>query len=104
MTLLITNRVFKRSLDLLTNEQSTRIIFNSLEGNYALCLLGKLVTLSHVLVHKYGIERTTTSTYFNRHNGRARIHMSTLNIVKQFASNQNQLLFLKKKSSWLHDI
>jgi len=58
MTLLITNRVFKRSLDLLTNEQSTRIIFNSLEGNYALCLLGKLVTLSHVLVHKFGIERT----------------------------------------------
>jgi len=28
-------------MDLLTNEQSTRIIFNSLEGNYALCLLGK---------------------------------------------------------------
>ena len=42
LTLLITNRVFKRSLDLLTVEQSTRIIFNSLEGNYALCLLGWL--------------------------------------------------------------
>ncbi|KAK3581963.1 hypothetical protein CHS0354_023434 [Potamilus streckersoni] len=41
MTLLISNRVFRRSLDLLVNEQSTRIIFNSLEGNYALCLLGK---------------------------------------------------------------
>jgi adenosyl cobinamide kinase/adenosyl cobinamide phosphate guanylyltransferase len=40
LTLLVTNRIFKRSLDVLSNEQSTRIIFNTLEGNYALCLLG----------------------------------------------------------------
>lgn len=47
LTMLITNRVFKRSLDLLTNEQSTRIIFNSLEGNYALCLLANLIQLGY---------------------------------------------------------
>ncbi|XP_060602901.1 ubiquitin-protein ligase E3B-like [Ruditapes philippinarum] len=47
LTHLITNRVFKRSLDLLTNEQSTRIIFNSLEGNYALCLLANLIQLGY---------------------------------------------------------
>ena len=40
LALLMTHRVFKRSLDVLCNEQSTRIIFNVLEGNYALCLLG----------------------------------------------------------------
>jgi ubiquitin-protein ligase E3 B len=38
--LLITHRVFKRCLELLISEQSTRIIFNSLEGNYCLCLMG----------------------------------------------------------------
>nr|XP_022345739.1 ubiquitin-protein ligase E3B-like [Crassostrea virginica] len=45
LNLLITHRIFKRALDLLTNEQSTRIIFNSLEGSYALCLLANLVNL-----------------------------------------------------------
>ena len=39
--LLVTHRVFKRCLELLTCEQSTRIIFNTLEGNYALCLMGR---------------------------------------------------------------
>ncbi|XP_005112992.2 ubiquitin-protein ligase E3B [Aplysia californica] len=45
---LVTHRVFKRCLDLLTIEQSTRIIFNSLEGNYALCLMANLVQLGYV--------------------------------------------------------
>ncbi|KAK3084530.1 hypothetical protein FSP39_014813 [Pinctada imbricata] len=48
MNLLVSQRVFKRSLDLLTNEQSTRIIFNTLEGNYALCLLANLVQLGFI--------------------------------------------------------
>ncbi|KAL4223687.1 Ubiquitin-protein ligase E3B [Mactra antiquata] len=47
LTILITNRVFKRTLDLLTIEQSTRIIFNTLEGNYALCLLANLIQLGY---------------------------------------------------------
>lgn len=48
LTLLVTNRIFKRSLDVLSNEQSTRIIFNTLEGNYALCLLANMVQLGFV--------------------------------------------------------
>ncbi|KAL5016325.1 hypothetical protein ScPMuIL_005914 [Solemya velum] len=47
LTSLVTYRVFKRSLDVLSNEQSTRIIFHSLEGNYALCLLANLVHLGY---------------------------------------------------------
>ncbi|ESO98574.1 hypothetical protein LOTGIDRAFT_201597 [Lottia gigantea] len=45
LAILITHRVFKRCLDLMTNEQSTRIIFNSLQGNYALCLMANLIQL-----------------------------------------------------------
>ncbi|XP_052798070.1 ubiquitin-protein ligase E3B-like [Mya arenaria] len=59
LTLLITNRVFKRSLDLLTNEQSTRIIFNSLEGNYALCLLANMIHLGYSELE--GLVENTTS-------------------------------------------
>ena len=33
--------MFRRSIRLLSNNQSTKIVFNALEGNYALCLLGK---------------------------------------------------------------
>ncbi|KAI0213900.1 Ubiquitin-protein ligase E3B [Lamellibrachia satsuma] len=36
---LMKHRIFSQSLVLLSNEQSTKIIFNTLEGNYALCLL-----------------------------------------------------------------
>ncbi|XP_014785402.1 ubiquitin-protein ligase E3B isoform X2 [Octopus bimaculoides] len=50
MNTLVTHRIFKRCLDLLTNEQSTRIVFNSLEGNYALCLLANLVHLGYTEV------------------------------------------------------
>ena len=45
---LVTHRVFKKCLDLLTIEQSTRIIFNSLEGNYALCLMANLLQLGYI--------------------------------------------------------
>ncbi|XP_076453206.1 ubiquitin-protein ligase E3B-like [Babylonia areolata] len=45
--LLVTHRVFKRCLELLTCEQSTRIIFNTLEGNYALCLMANLIQLGY---------------------------------------------------------
>ncbi|XP_064612255.1 ubiquitin-protein ligase E3B-like [Liolophura sinensis] len=45
MDQLVTNRVFMKCLNLLANEQSTRIIFNSLEGNYALCMLANLIQL-----------------------------------------------------------
>ncbi|KAK7087302.1 ubiquitin-protein ligase E3B-like isoform X2 [Littorina saxatilis] len=45
--LLVTHRVFRRCLELLTCEQSTRIIFNTLEGNYALCLMANLIQLGY---------------------------------------------------------
>ncbi|KAH9492187.1 Ubiquitin-protein ligase E3B [Bulinus truncatus] len=45
---MVTHRIFKRCLDFLTCEQSTRIIFNSLEGNYALCLMANLIQLGFV--------------------------------------------------------
>ena len=48
---MITERVFKRSNDLLSNTQSTKIIFNALEGNYALCLLGKLKLCSPIIIY-----------------------------------------------------
>ncbi|KAK2176480.1 hypothetical protein NP493_662g01045 [Ridgeia piscesae] len=40
-------RIFSQSLVLLSNEQSTKIIFNTLEGNYALCLLANLIQLGN---------------------------------------------------------
>ncbi|KAM7312029.1 ubiquitin-protein ligase E3B isoform X2 [Ixodes scapularis] len=40
--------VFRRSLDILTVEQNMRILFNALEGNYALCLLANLVHLAYL--------------------------------------------------------
>ncbi|KAJ1522162.1 hypothetical protein ONE63_002473 [Megalurothrips usitatus] len=45
--------MLQRSLDLLCVEQNLRIVFNALEGNYALCLLANLIQLSH-------LERETT--------------------------------------------
>lgn len=42
--------VFRRSLDILLVEQNMRILFNALEGNYALCLLANLVHLAHLNV------------------------------------------------------
>lgn len=45
---LVTHRIFKRCLNLLTCEQSTRIFFNTLEGNYALCLMANLIQLGFV--------------------------------------------------------
>ena len=39
----MSHRIFSKSVHLLCDEQCTKIIFNALEGNYALCLLGELV-------------------------------------------------------------
>ncbi|CAG9759771.1 unnamed protein product [Ceutorhynchus assimilis] len=47
------NKIFTKSLELLSSQQSMRIVFNALEGNYALCLLSNLIHLGY-------IERNTT--------------------------------------------
>lgn len=39
--------VFTKSLELLSSQQSMRIVFNTLEGSYALCLLANLIELAH---------------------------------------------------------
>jgi len=43
----IDNRVLYKLLEILANKQDLRIIFNSLEGNRSLCLLGNLVDLAY---------------------------------------------------------
>ncbi|XP_077511129.1 ubiquitin-protein ligase E3B [Amblyomma americanum] len=48
VTLLNAHGLFRRSLDILVVEQNMRILFNALEGNYALCLLANLVHLAYL--------------------------------------------------------
>ncbi|GFQ69294.1 ubiquitin-protein ligase E3B [Trichonephila clavata] len=47
LTILADHDIFKHALDLLVSEQNTRILFNALEGNYALCLIANLIHLGH---------------------------------------------------------
>ena len=44
----ITYNLFARSLELLNLEQNLRIVFNALEGSYALCLLANLIQLANI--------------------------------------------------------
>ncbi|XP_054008078.1 ubiquitin-protein ligase E3B isoform X2 [Hylaeus anthracinus] len=44
----ITCNLFARSLELLNSEQNLRIVFNALEGSYALCLLANLIQLANI--------------------------------------------------------
>jgi ubiquitin-protein ligase E3 B len=39
-------KLFSKSLELLSSQQSMRIVFNTLEGSYALCLLANLLQLA----------------------------------------------------------
>ncbi|XP_046427763.1 ubiquitin-protein ligase E3B [Neodiprion pinetum] len=45
---LTSHNLFTRSLELLNSEQNLRIVFNALEGNYALCLLANLIQLANI--------------------------------------------------------
>lgn len=47
-SVLVGHSVFTKSLELLSSEQNMRIVFNALEGNYALCLLANLIQLAYV--------------------------------------------------------
>ncbi|XP_043282173.1 ubiquitin-protein ligase E3B isoform X2 [Venturia canescens] len=44
----LTHGLFARSLELLNSEQNLRIVFNALEGSYALCLLANLIQLANI--------------------------------------------------------
>lgn len=41
------HNIFSKSITILSGQQSMRIIFNTLEGNYALCLLANLLQLAY---------------------------------------------------------
>jgi ubiquitin-protein ligase E3 B len=47
-SVLVTHDVFTRSLELLSSQQNMRIVFNALEGNYALCLLANVIQLAYI--------------------------------------------------------
>ncbi|ELT93611.1 hypothetical protein CAPTEDRAFT_162148 [Capitella teleta] len=59
---MMTHRIFSRSIELLCHEQSTRIVFNSLEGNYSLCLLANLIQLGNAEME--GLVESTNSFMF----------------------------------------
>ncbi|KAL1132531.1 hypothetical protein AAG570_010486 [Ranatra chinensis] len=42
------HNLLKHSLELLTVEQDLRIVFNALEGSYALCLIANIIHLAHI--------------------------------------------------------
>nr|CAD7456022.1 unnamed protein product [Timema tahoe] len=44
----VNHNILTKSLELLNSEQNIRIVFNTLEGNYALCLVGNLVHLAYL--------------------------------------------------------
>jgi ubiquitin-protein ligase E3 B len=43
-----THNLLKHSLELLCVPQDLRIVFNALEGSYALCLIANLIHLAHI--------------------------------------------------------
>ena len=79
MNVLVTQEILSKSLNLLDTEQNTRIVFNALEGNYALCLLANLINAAY-------LQRETAlpSLYYPAF---------TVNILI-FFSNTNTLLFI----------
>ncbi|XP_053625281.1 ubiquitin-protein ligase E3B [Plodia interpunctella] len=42
-----THSMFDKSMEFLSTDQNMRIVFNTLEGNYALCLLANVIQLAH---------------------------------------------------------
>ncbi|KAK4876027.1 hypothetical protein RN001_012449 [Aquatica leii] len=48
ISVLINHTIFAKALELLSSQQSMRIVFNTLEGNYGLCLLANLVQLGYI--------------------------------------------------------
>ncbi|XP_014255272.1 ubiquitin-protein ligase E3B isoform X1 [Cimex lectularius] len=48
ITLLESHGILKRSLELLSIQQDLRIVFNALEGSYALCLIANIIHMAHI--------------------------------------------------------
>ena len=48
LTVLSNECILKRSVEILCLDQNSRILFNALEGNYALCLLANVIHLAYI--------------------------------------------------------
>ncbi|KAF5298208.1 hypothetical protein FQA39_LY02632 [Lamprigera yunnana] len=48
ITVFLNHAILTKALELLSSPQSMRIVFNTLEGNYALCLLANLIQLAYI--------------------------------------------------------
>jgi ubiquitin-protein ligase E3 B len=48
LTVLSNESVLKKSVEILSLDQNSRILFNALEGNYALCLLANIIHLAFI--------------------------------------------------------
>lgn len=48
LTVLSNESILKRSVEILCLDQNSRILFNALEGNYALCLLANIIHLAYI--------------------------------------------------------
>eukprot|EP00795_Rhopilema_esculentum_P015545 gene15545-6809_t len=48
LKMFLDNGIFYKSIEALSVNQDMRIVFNSLEGNRALCLLGNIINLAHL--------------------------------------------------------
>lgn len=46
--MLVNADILNKSLELLSGDQDMRIVFNILEGNYALCLLANIIHLAYI--------------------------------------------------------
>lgn len=68
----ITCNLFARSLELLNSEQNLRIVFNALEGSYALCLLANLIQLANIeredVLRELYFPSFTVQIYYETHN------------------------------------
>ncbi len=50
LTVLSNENILKKSIEILSLDQNSRILFNALEGNYALCLLANIIHLAYIEV------------------------------------------------------
>jgi thiamine phosphate synthase YjbQ (UPF0047 family) len=88
----MTHRLFKKCIDLLVNEQSTKIIFNTLEGNYALCLLGKYAFVCIMAKQDYGVSRDFLKFLMKIHPSKKNFKIGTFEKMMSCQNPGNSLL------------
>ena len=86
--------MFTKSLDLLIAEQNLRIVFNTLEGNYALCLLANLIHLAYI--HREDVLKDVVFPTFTVSNNTAVIFASPFEGIKLASTLVDQSKFVLK--------